>query len=119
MYVPLENDDTVAAADVVCDLGRVAFVVHEEKVDLLGIGDQELLEAVGEEVPGLYEWSEGFTHHGMSLTDRLVAAVANLTGDQCKNSYVYARTNITHLGHGKVALEPTAHPVIDTLGFPP
>ena len=111
--------DTVAAADVVRNLGGEAFVVHEEKVDLLGIGDQELLEAVGEEVPGLYKWSDGCTQHGTSLTDLLVAAVANLTGDQCKNSYVYARTDITHLGHGKVALEPTAHPVIDTLGFPP
>ena len=35
------------------NFGGEAFVVHEEKVDLLGIGDQELLEAVGEKVPGL------------------------------------------------------------------
>ena len=62
------------------NLGGEAFVVHEEKVDLLGIGDQELLEAVGEEVPGLYEWSDGCTQHGTRLTDLLVAAVANLRG---------------------------------------
>ena len=53
MYVPLENDDTVAAADVVCDLGRVAFVVHEEKVEFPYVADQELLQAIGEEVTGL------------------------------------------------------------------
>ena len=53
MYVPLENDDTVAAADVVCNFGSEAFVVHQEKVNFPGVADQELLEAVGKKVTGL------------------------------------------------------------------
>ena len=53
--------DTVAAADVVCNFGSEAFVVHQEKVNFPGVADQELLEAVGKKVTGL-----------------LVAAVADL-----------------------------------------
>lgn len=45
---PLQNDSPVPAADVVCDLCREAFVVHQEKVDFPHIADQEFLEAVGE-----------------------------------------------------------------------
>ena len=58
MYVPLENDDTVATADVVCNLGRVAFVVHEEEVKFPHVADQKLLEAVREEVAGLKSASQ-------------------------------------------------------------
>ena len=53
--------DTVAAADVVCNFGSEAFVVHQEKVNFPGVADQELLEAVGKKVTGL-----------------LVATIANL-----------------------------------------
>ena len=35
------------------DLGRKAFVVHEEKVNFPDVADQELLEAVGKKVTGL------------------------------------------------------------------
>ena len=52
-HIPLKNLDTVAAADVVCNFGSEAFVVHQEKVNFPGVADQELLEAVGEEVAGL------------------------------------------------------------------
>ena len=48
--MPLENDDTVAAADVVCNLGRVAFVVHEQKLEFPDIADEEFLQAVGKEM---------------------------------------------------------------------
>ena len=83
------------------NLGGEAFVVHEEKVDLLGIGDQELLEAVGEEVPGLYEWSDGCTQHGTSLADLLVAAVANLHPTNAKSTQSkHPIVGSTHLWHG-------------------
>ena len=36
-----------------CDLGSVALVVHEEKVEFPYVADQELLEAVGKKVTGL------------------------------------------------------------------
>ena len=52
-HIPLKDLDTVAAADVVCDLRRVAFVVHEEKVNFPNIADQELLQAIGKKVAGL------------------------------------------------------------------
>ena len=45
--------DTVAAADVVRDLGRKAFVVHEEKVNFPDVVHQELLKAIGKEMAGL------------------------------------------------------------------
>ena len=50
---PLKNDCPVAAAHVVRNLRREAFVVHEEKVNFPNVADQELLQAVGEEVTGL------------------------------------------------------------------
>ena len=48
---PLENKDTVAAADIVGNLCRKAFVVHEEEVEAgnIAFGEAEL-----EEV-----WSDG------------------------------------------------------------
>ena len=45
--------DTVAAADVVCDLSREAFVVHEEEIEFPNVADQELLQTVGQEMPRL------------------------------------------------------------------
>ncbi len=52
-YVPLEYECPVAAADVVCDLRREAFVVHEEKVNFPDVVNQELLQAIREEMTGL------------------------------------------------------------------
>lgn len=37
--IPLKNQNAVAAADVVCDLRRKAFVVHQEKVDFSYVAD--------------------------------------------------------------------------------
>ena len=51
--IPLKNGDTVAAADVVRDLRRESLVVHQQEIQLPDVADQELLEAVGEEVAGL------------------------------------------------------------------
>jgi hypothetical protein len=51
--IPLQDRRTVAAADVVGDFGGKGFVVHEEKVNLSDVVDQELLETVGHNVLGL------------------------------------------------------------------
>ena len=40
-----------------CNFGGEAFVVHEEKVNFPDVTDQELLQAIGEEVAGLDEAS--------------------------------------------------------------
>jgi len=58
---PLQDRCALEAADVVCDLGSEAFVVHQEKVNFPHVADKELLQAVREKVPRL-----------------LVAAVPNL-----------------------------------------
>lgn len=58
---PLQNNRTVPAAHVVSNLGGVAFIVQEEKVDFPHVADQELLETVRQD-----------------MTSLLVAAVANL-----------------------------------------
>lgn len=50
---PLKNADTVTRADVVCNLSSEALVVHQQQVDLSDVVDNELLEAVGEQVTGL------------------------------------------------------------------
>lgn len=97
--MPLEDHRAVSAAHVVCDLSRKAFVVHEKKVDLLHIADQELLVSVWHKMAGLHEHQPS-THVIICHAHLLVAAVANL-------------------GHGELALEPTPHSVINTLGFPP
>ena len=52
-HIPLKDLDTVAAADVVGDLSSEALVVHKQKIQLPDVADQELLEAIGEEVAGL------------------------------------------------------------------
>ena len=64
------------------NLGGEAFVVHEEKVDLLGIGDQELLEAIREEMTGLSKTGvRSYVREGLcAVKYLLVAAVANLRG---------------------------------------
>lgn len=46
-FVPLEDDDAVPAADVVRNLGSEALVVHQEDIDIPGVGDEELFQAVG------------------------------------------------------------------------
>ena len=51
---PLENKDTVAAADIVGNLCRKAFVVHEEEVEFPDIADEELLEAIRKEMSCLF-----------------------------------------------------------------
>ena len=51
--IPFEDEYAIAAADVVSDLCREAFVVHEEKVELPDVADQELLQAVWKKMSGL------------------------------------------------------------------
>ena len=77
---PLENRDTVAAADVVCDLSSEALVVHKQKIQLPDVADQELLEAVGQEVTGLRGGGLGeqTTFPICAETCLLVASVTNL-----------------------------------------
>ena len=52
-HAPLKDGSAVAAADVVCDLSREAFVVHEEEIEFPNVADQELLQTVGQEMPRL------------------------------------------------------------------
>lgn len=53
VYIPLQNNEAVAAADVVGNLGRVVFVVHEEKVNFPHVVDQKLLQTTREQMTGL------------------------------------------------------------------
>jgi len=50
---PLKDRCAVAAADIVRDLRGEAFVVHQEKIDLSCVADKELLQPVGQKMPGL------------------------------------------------------------------
>ena len=51
---PFKDGDAVTRADVVCDLRRESLVVHQQEIQLPDVADQELLEAVGQEVTGLH-----------------------------------------------------------------
>lgn len=51
--LPLENDYTVAAADVVRNFSSKDFVVHQEQFKLANIANEELLEAVGKTMTSL------------------------------------------------------------------
>ena len=78
-FIPLKNECPVAAADVVCDLGREAFVVHEEKVNFPDVAEQELLQAIRKKVAGLESCQLSLREsQGFSYSHLLVAAVTNL-----------------------------------------
>ena len=79
-HIPLKDLDTVAAADVVCNFGSEAFVVHQEKVNFPGVADQELLEAIREEMTGLSKTGvRSYVREGLcAVKYLLVAAVADL-----------------------------------------
>ena len=49
----LENVDALLGRDVVCDLGGVDSVVHEEELDVTDVGDHKAAVTVGHEVAGL------------------------------------------------------------------
>jgi hypothetical protein len=52
--IPGQDLDALPTADVVGDLGSKAFVVHQQKVNLPNVVDEQLLQAVGENVPCLF-----------------------------------------------------------------
>jgi hypothetical protein len=52
-YEPFQNRDAIPTAHTVSNLGSKAFVMHEKKIDLPHIINQELLETIGEEVTSL------------------------------------------------------------------
>lgn len=54
LYLPLKDCCAVSAADVVCDLGSEGFVVHQENVNFSNVLDNELLQAVGQEMSCLF-----------------------------------------------------------------
>lgn len=51
--IPLKDCCAVTAADVVRNLCREAFVVHQEQVNFPHVADEELLQAVRKKMPGL------------------------------------------------------------------
>ena len=101
---PLENCNPVLAAHAMRNLRREALVVHQQELELTNVVHQELLQSVGQKVASL-----------------LVRAVPNLSHDSYRfsNPLAGGEEKRTHLGHRQLALEPPAHPVIDTLRLPP
>ena len=80
-YSPVENDGTVSAADVVGDLCREAFVVHEENVDFSDIVHEELLKTVGKKVTSLMR-TFGMANAVRYNANLLVTSVPNLYNDK-------------------------------------
>lgn len=52
-YEPFQNPDAIPTAHTVSNLSSKGFVMHEKKIDLPHIINQELLETVGEKVTSL------------------------------------------------------------------
>lgn len=99
-YAPLEDGNSVLAAHTVRNLRRETLVVHQQQLQLTDIVYYELLEPVGKMMASL-----------------LVRAVPDLLN--ASTSRPGFRIITTYLGHWQLALEPPAHPVINTLRFPP
>lgn len=53
IHIPLKDSNAVTAADVVCNLGREAFVVHQEKLEFPNVADQQLLQAIRQKMSRL------------------------------------------------------------------
>ena len=51
--IPFQYDSSVATAHIVSDLGSVLAIVHQQKVDLSGVVDQEFLQTIRKEVTRL------------------------------------------------------------------
>ena len=84
-------------------LGSVGAVVHEEKLDILGVLHKEGLVARG--------------HH---MTGLLVAAVADLSIQYQYSVFLFLHgRKSTYGGHGNVAPEASTDAVVDTLGLAP
>lgn len=66
-HIPLKDGSAVAAADVVCDLRREAFVMHKKKVEFPDVADQELLQAIGQKVSRLHQDHELDVCSGVTL----------------------------------------------------
>jgi hypothetical protein len=106
IYTPLKDGNPVLAAYTVRNLRRKALVVHQQELEITDIVYQQLLEPIGKKVTSL-----------------LVRAVPDLW-------HAYVRINahpthklellaVTYLGHRQLTLEPSAHPVINSLRLPP
>lgn len=82
-HLPLENGGTVSAADVVGDLCREAFVVHEENVDFPDVAYKKFLETIGKEVTSLMQnaW-DGKCNEKRYEANLLVTSVPNLYKDK-------------------------------------
>lgn len=87
---PLEDGNAVTAADIVCNFGSEAFVVHEEEVNFPHVANQELLEAVREKMTGLLSDQNinACPAHHIRAPYLLVATITNLqTRDMGENGY--------------------------------
>ena len=116
---PLKDSDTVAATDVVCDLRSESLVVHQQKIQLPDVADQELFKAVGEEVTGLsYEVSQRLQFQ-LLRADMPSYCYRNQSIEHKSEWYSCRGYAQTYLGHGELTLEAPPHSVINTFGLPP
>lgn len=86
------------------NLRRKALVVHQQQLELANVVHQELLQSIGQKVASL-----------------LVGAVPDLFHSPLQQPELVELDvgRETYLGHWQLALEPPAHPVINTLWLPP
>lgn len=87
----LHNGLALEGGHVVCHLGAVLAVVHHQQLQVLHIGHNELVEAVGEDVPSL-----------------LVAAVPNVGHDDAASLELPAHAGVNTLGATPALLQFTA-----------
>ena len=76
----LENLDALLAADVVGDLGSERAVVHEEELDIPGVGNDQTVVAVGEQVAGLLVGAVTDLGHGNLALEASADARVNTLG---------------------------------------
>lgn len=50
----IDDSDTVAQGDIVCDFGAVGAILHHEDFEFANVVHKELVKTVGQHVPGLF-----------------------------------------------------------------
>lgn len=102
----LQDVNSLAAADVVCDLSGIRGVVHEQQLNVLNVGHNQTTVTVGHQVAGL-------RRERISLSSVLSSKINNRS---ITDLLVRSETD---LGHGHASLETTADSTVNTTGLAP
>ena len=106
-------------------LGCVGLVVHKKEVEVSGIVDEERLVARGHHMAGFLVaavsdlWSEERVVSMGEIPIPKLLPSKSILSFEIHSRMTISYQNHTHLWHRRLALEPSPHSVVDSLGFSP